>query len=207
MAVERVFIWVGVPSHVARVMAVTPSLRPSWLVAVTLTLLFAGFASRLVQPGGPDLFLVLAPLIPVAGVAVAYGRVGDPAYEMTSAMPMDPLRLLLLRVVAVTGFAVVLSLVLDLAVRSSGVTGVWILPAFALTLGTLAMGTRLSMWLAAGSSALAWVGLLAVFAARDEGKLGAVFGGDAQFAFLAAAAVAAVLLVSGREHYRRGDQE
>jgi hypothetical protein len=205
--VERVLTWVGVPPHLARVMAVTPSLRPSWLIAVTLTLIFAGLASRLAQPGSFDLFLAVAPLIPVAGVAVAYGRLGDPAHEMTVATPIDSLRLLLLRVAAVTGFAVVLSTVLDVAVPSARATGVWILPALALTLVTLALGTHLAVWMAAAASTGAWVTLLTVFLARPEERLMLMFGAQAQVVFLVVALIAALLFAQGRDEYRRGGEK
>ena len=205
--VERVLTWVGVPPHLARVVAVTPSLRPSWLIAVTLTLVFASLASRLVQPGSFDLFVVLAPLIPVAGVAVAYGRLGDPAHDITVATPTDHLRLLLLRVAAVTGFAVVLSLVLDLGVPSTRATGIWILPALAMTLVTLALGTRFTMWMAASTSAVVWIGLLSVFLARPEERLPAMFGVQAQIMFFVVAVIAALLFAHGRDEYRRGGEK
>lgn len=205
--VERVLTWVGVAPHLARVMAVTPSLRPSWLITVTLTLVFASLASRLVQPGSFDLFVVLAPLIPVAGVAVAYGRLGDPAHEITAATPTDPLRLLLLRVAAVTGFAVVLSLVLDVAVSSARATGIWILPALAMTLVTLALGTRLAMWMAASTSAVAWIALLSVFLARPEERPWSMFGVQAQVMFFVVAVTAALLFAHGRDEYRRGGEK
>lgn len=205
--VERVLTWVGVPPHLARVMAETPSLRPSWLITVTLTLVFASLASRLADPGSFDLFLVVAPLIPVAGVAVAYGRLGDPAHEMTAVTPFDPLRLLLLRVAAVTGFAVVLSTLLDVAVPSARATGLWILPAFALTLVTLALGTHLAIWMAAAVSAGAWVTLLIVFLARPDERLMSMFGAQAQVMFLVVALIAALLFAEGWDEYRRGGEK
>lgn len=204
--VERALTWVGVPPHLARVMAVTPSLRPSWLIAVTLTLVFASLTSRLVQPGSFDLFLAVAPLIPVAGVAVAYGRLGDPAHEMTAVTAIDPLRLLLLRVAAVAGFAVFLSIGLDVAVPSARTTGVWIVPALALTLVTLALGTHLAMWMASAASAGAWVTLLAVFLTRPDEPLMTIFGAHAQVVFLLVALLAALLFAHDRDEYRRGER-
>jgi hypothetical protein len=204
--VERVLGWLGVPSHVARVMSVTPSLRPSWLIAVTLTLVFAGFVSQVAPPGSFDLFLAIAPLVPVAGVAVAYGRAGDPAHEITAATPIDTLRLLLLRAAAVTGFALVLSLVLDVAFFSERGTGLWILPALALTSTTLALGTHMTMWLSGAFSAGAWVALLSLFLARPQGRLTPVFDVSAQVMFVIVAAVAVLVFVHERDVYRRGEE-
>jgi hypothetical protein len=204
--VERVLTWVGVPPHLARVMAVTPSLRPSWLLAVTLTLVFASLASRLANPGDFDLFLLVAPLVPVAGVAVAYGRLGDPAHEMSVVTPIDTLRLLLLRVAAVTGFAVVLSTILDIAIPLARATGLWILPSLALTLVTLALGTHLAMWTAAATSAAAWLTLLTVFLARPEEQPMSLFAPEAQVVFLLVALIAALLFALGRDEYRTGGE-
>lgn len=203
---EKVLVWAGVPSHLARVIAVTPSLRPSWLLAVTLSLAFAAIASRLAsQPGSLDLFLMLAPLVPVAGVAVAYGRLGDPAHEITIASPMDPLHLMLIRTASVTGSALVSSLILDGVVPSTRGTGLWILPALALTLATLALGTRLSMWIASAVSAGMWVMLVGVFLVRSDERLAAVFQTEGQLTFGLVAAAAALLLFLGRDEYRRGE--
>lgn len=203
--IERILIWVGVPAHLARVITVTPSLRPSWLIAVSLSLAFAGFASLLVQPGSFDLFLALAPLVPVAGVAVAYGRLADPAHEMSATTPIDPLRLLLLRVAAVTGFTFVLTLMVDLIFAASRVTGLWILPSLSLTLVTLALGTRLTMWVAAGISAGAWVTLLVGFLVRPDGNAGPLFEFGAQLGFMGVAVLAAIVFAREMDVYRRGE--
>lgn len=204
--VERVLTWVGVPAHLARVMSVTPSLRPSWLIAVALTLAFAAVASRVaVQPGSVDLFLVLAPLIPVAGVAVAYGRLGDPAHEMTTAAPIDPFRLMLLRAAAVTGFAFFVSLTLDVVIGSGRGTGLWILPALALTLSTLALGAYLAMWVAATTSTSVWLALVGMFLFQADDRVMAVFGMGAQIAFMLVALVGTLILVQRRDVYRRGE--
>jgi len=205
--VERVLRWVGVPQHLARVVSVTPSLRPSWLIGVTLTLVFAGVASQVALPGSIDLFLAVAPLVPVAGVAVAYGRAGDPAHEITIATPIDPLRLLLLRAAAVTAFALVLSLILDVVFSSTPGTGLWVLPALALTLVTLALGTHLTMWVAGAVSAGAWVFLLTLFRVRPEGSLDVVFGTSSQVVFALAALLAAIVFLHDRDAYRRGEKQ
>lgn len=110
----------------------------------------------------------MAPLIPVAGVAVAKGSVGDSAHETTTATPIDPLRHVLLRAAAVTGIAFVLSLLLDVVLASTWGTGLWISPALALTLTTFALGTHLTKWMAAAASAGGCATLLAVFLARTR---------------------------------------
>jgi hypothetical protein len=207
LPVERFLTLVGAPAHLARVMAVTPSLRPSWLIAVTLTLLFAALASRVDPSTGFDLFLVLAPLVPVAGVAIAYGRIGDPAHEITVATPVDPFRLLLLRAAIVTGFALVVALNIDIGIPAPYATGLWILPALAVTLSTLAVGTRLTMWLAAAASATGWLLVATLFTVENGGHLIAALTSQAQFAFVAVAVAATFVLLRNGDAYRRGDSD
>lgn len=201
--VERGLTLSGVPSHIARLLAVTPSLRISWLLAVAGTLLFSALASRTGAEGW-DLFLVIAPLIPVAGVAVAYGRLVDPSHEMTVSAPFDPVRLLLLRTMAVTASAVVLSLAVDLATNTPAATGVWLLPTLALTVITLALGTRVTLWVGSASTAAAWIGFLLVVAMQADGRQKAAFSPGFQMMFLLATVAAAWVLARRLDSYRRG---
>jgi hypothetical protein len=67
--VERVARGLGVRNDTARVLAATPSLQRSWLLAVVVAFGFAVLAAQGGTDRGLALFLVLAPLIPVAGVA------------------------------------------------------------------------------------------------------------------------------------------
>ena len=60
-------------------------------------------------------FLVLAPLLPLAGVAVAYGPDVDPTYEIGLAAPMRSFSLLLIRAVAVLATTSVMATVAGLA--------------------------------------------------------------------------------------------
>ena len=67
---ESLLLRLGVRDHTARLLAATPALRRSWLGAVSAVLLLtvAVTAGR-----RPTLFLALAPLLPLAGVALSYG--------------------------------------------------------------------------------------------------------------------------------------
>ncbi|MEX0700243.1 MAG: zf-HC2 domain-containing protein [Acidimicrobiia bacterium] len=203
-AVERVLVFMGVSSHLARLVAVTPGLRPSWLGATTFVLLFAAFAAQVaVGRSGMDLFLAVAPLIPVAGVAFAYGQMVDPAHEITIAAPLDGFRLLLIRSAAVTAASTVISLGVDVLVPSPGITAVWLLPALALTLSSLAVGTRLPMWMAASGVAGGWVLLLIITGARSMPT--AAFQPAARVYFVAVMAVAGIVLARRHDLYRRGE--
>jgi len=91
------------------------------------------------------LFLLIAPLVPVAGVAFAYGPDVDPSYEVGAAAPYSAFRLVLLRTAAVlaTSLPMVLAASLLLpGLRATGLTAVtWLLPALAFTAVVLAAST------------------------------------------------------------------
>ena len=70
--VERTLVHLGVRDHVARLLVATPSLHLSWFAAAAAALGFAVLAA-VQRPDGLLFFLVLAPLLPVAGVAFAFG--------------------------------------------------------------------------------------------------------------------------------------
>src|SRR5439155_10052887 len=105
--VERLLRRLGVPEHLSRLLAATPSLRLSWFAAVTVALGFAVLAAR-GDHAGLVVFLAMAPLIPVAGVAAAFGPGIDPTYEIGLASPYRSGRLLLLRSMAVLVASLVL---------------------------------------------------------------------------------------------------
>jgi hypothetical protein len=170
---------------------------------MTFVLLFAAYATHLaVGRSAVDLFLALAPLIPVAGVALAYGQMVDPAHETTVAAPVDGFRLLLIRSCAVTTASALLALVVDMVMPSPQYTAIWLLPALALTLATLAVGTRLPLWMAAAAVAGAWVLILIVLAGRS--LPGAAFQPAAHLYYVAVIALAGLVLSRRRDLYRRG---
>ena len=194
-----------IPPHLARLVLLTPGLRPSWLLAVALVLGFAALAvgQAPASVSGVNLFLAIAPLVPVAGVAMAYGRMVDPAHEMTMSAPLDAFRLLLIRTVAVTTTGVVITFGVDLLAPKLGPSSAWLLPALALTLITLALGTRLALWAAATVVASAWLGLVALAATRASTL--PLFSPQSSVLFVAAMALAGLTLARRYDHYRRGD--
>ena len=98
----------GVAPHVARLLAVTPSLTVSWFGAVAIALAVA-VAGSYQGERGLVLFLCVAALAPVAGVAATFGRGIDPTHELALAAPMSSVRLLLLRTVAVVAVTLVVT--------------------------------------------------------------------------------------------------
>lgn len=138
--VEAVLRAVGVPDHVARLLTATPSLTVPWLLGVAVVLGAAAFATR--QGGDPALFLVLAPLVPVVGVAIAFGRWADPTHEVALAAPVPSSWLLLVRAVAVTASSLFVATIAALLLPALGWgTAAWVVPALAVTSVLLALST------------------------------------------------------------------
>lgn len=155
-----------VPWTVRMVWAAGPALRGAWLVAVLLT---AGVALGLAHGMGlawaRPLLLALAPALPLAGVALSYGRLADPLYEVVAATPSGGLRLLLTRTAAVLSVSVpalTAAGALMPPVDSPAVPGAaaWLLPALALTLAALALGSYIGCRLAAGGLGVGWLAVV-----------------------------------------------
>ena len=85
--VERVLVRVGVAPHVARLLGTTPSMRASWLLALAFTLAVVVFGAP-AGDRGLFVFLCVAALAPVAGVAAAFGPGIDPTHELALAAPL-----------------------------------------------------------------------------------------------------------------------
>jgi hypothetical protein len=183
--VERLLLALRVPDHTARLLAATPALRLSWLAAVALTLALTAVTASL---SGPLVFLIVAPLLPLAGVAASFGPGIDPTHEITLVAPFHAFRLLMLRCVAVLSANTVLGAAATLALsnRDARMVG-WFLPSLVLTVVALLLSPRLGPVLAAGVTGAGWAALVALTA-------GAPFTAGGQLAFAAAAVLASLLL-------------
>jgi hypothetical protein len=194
---ERVLVRCGISEASARLLAATPSLTTSWLTALVAAVLFAAAAAD-ASPSGLLVYLTLAPMLPVAGVAAAYGRLADPAYELAVAAPYSLLRLLLLRSVAVVGSTIVIVGLGSLALLGHGWTAVaWLLPALALSATTLALSARLAPVWAAAAVLTGWVALVLAVRQGTADDL-AAFGAPGQLVALVVVVVAAAALVRQR---------
>ncbi|MGZ8615415.1 MAG: zf-HC2 domain-containing protein [Actinomycetota bacterium] len=195
---ERLLFALRVPEHLARLLVATPSLRMSWLVAEALALGFAVIAANGVTGRDEELvlflFLVVAALLPVAGVAVAFGPGVDPTYEIGVAAPMRADRLLLIRAAAVLATSTSITALAALALPGlDAIAAAWLLPALGLTVATLALGTWVRPLVAAASVALTWVLLAAAAAVSTQDRL-AAFRPAGQVACLAVVAASAAVL-------------
>jgi hypothetical protein len=154
---ERVLVRMRITPSTARLLAATPSLQVSWMAAVAVAVGFGALASH-GSEHGLVLFLVMAPLVPVVGVAAAYGPGVDPAHELTVAAPMSGFRMLLLRSLAVLGASVAITTAASLGLAALDWTAAaWVLPALALTGATLALALVMSPEHAAACITIAWL--------------------------------------------------
>lgn len=155
--VERLLTGLGLSAPDARLVAVAPSLRTSWLFGLAVTLGFVGLGAAFGGTRGLSFFLLVAPLVPVAGVAFAYGPDVDPAYEVGVAVPYSAVRLLLLRTAAVLATSLPSVLAASLLVPALSWTSVaWLLPALAFTVVVLAASTWTRPTVAAVGLGIAW---------------------------------------------------
>jgi len=201
--VERFLRRLGVADHIARLLAATPSLQLSWLLAVTTALAVAVVAAR-ESHRGLALFLVVAALAPLAGVAAAFGPGADPTYEITVASPVSGLRLLLLRSCAVFATTVAAAGAASLTLPGLDWTAAaWVLPALALSLATLAVATVLRPEPAAVTVAVVWVASV-LAGGSAAGDWLAAFGRIGQLAFCAVGVLAAMVVFHRRFAFEMG---
>ncbi|MEV7398965.1 hypothetical protein AB0N93_00970 [Streptomyces sp. NPDC091267] len=206
----------GPATRIGRVLwAAGPALRGSWAAALVLVALGAVALAYGGGLGGTarPLLLVVAPVLPLAGVGVSYGRSADPMHEITATAPGGGLRLLLVRTAAVLAVTVpVLTLAWAVLPASAGGPGAvaWLLPGLAMTLAALALSSYVGCRTGASSVAACWALAVAVPAvgtlpARLDEPLAAAVryfaGPAAQSSWAAAAVLCAGLLALRRRSF------
>lgn len=133
---------------------VSPAAGP-WLAMILLVTAAAVALDQLGSVAGVSVVLLIAPVLPVLGVAASWGRALDPAYELTAATPRAGLPLLFRRTTSV------LAVVVPGLTAASLLTGLgpsrWLLPCLAFTAGTLALGALVGITRAAIALIAAWV--------------------------------------------------
>ena len=191
----RLLARVGVAEGTIPLITATPALRRSWLAAIVVALLFAvSAASNSTAEGAERIvtFLTIAPLVPLLGVALAFGRGVDPTHELVLAAPMDAFRVFLVRAATVMSTSTVILLIVSLLVPDGGAARVaWLLPALAATAVTTALATRFEPRLAAGVVAAAWVSIVVVVSQATDPA--AMFGPATQLVCLALAVAGGVV--------------
>jgi hypothetical protein len=182
---ERILVRLGVGEATARLVAATPTLRGPWLLAVAGVLALAAWAAQ-VDERFLRMFLVVAPLGPLAGVALAFVGGLDPTREIGLAAPFSGLRLLLIRTAAVLTVTEPIVAAAGLALPGSNwPAAAWLLPTAGLTGAALALTGRMTPVVAVGVVAGAWV--LVTAPITLAGRLDLTFGIGAQVFWLAVA--------------------
>jgi putative zinc finger protein len=168
----------GVPDHLLRLLAATPSLRKSWLLSVIGVLAVVTGEAVAVRHGpvhvpGPGTgtgtvggyphpeilapFLLVGPLIVLAGVAASFLPVFDPARELAVAAPFSGFTLLLARAVSALAAALVPVLGAAFVLPGPGWLPVaLLLPTLALCAFALAAATVMGPRAAAVTAGALW---------------------------------------------------
>jgi hypothetical protein len=182
----------GVSESDAMLFASAPAMRVAWLNSVALVLAFVAGAALFGNTRGVFVFLLVAPLVPMLGVALAYSADAETALEQEAATPYSPVRLVLLRSVAVLVTSLPLVVVGGLLFPAA-VAAAWLVPALGFTAVLLAASTWYDPVQSAVALATGWV--LAVTFASVNGVTNAVYEPLALVLYAVAGTGALVVLV------------
>jgi hypothetical protein len=171
------------------------------LLALTAVVAFAVAAAHTAD-FGYALFLLLAPMLPLAGVAGAYGPGVDPTYEIGLASPMKGFHVLLVRASAVLATTTVVVGVGAILLPDLGWSVIaWLLPSVGLVLSSLALSTLVQPLKAAVWVAALW--LLAagtwVLASSAPAQARSAFGAPMQTSLVLISLIAGAVLVARRD--------
>ena len=201
--VERLLRSVGIPAHATRLVVATPALRRAWYLAIAGAVLIALTAA---DPDAPRqsvlLFLTVAPLVSILGVAMAYGPSSDPAHELQLATPMRGLRVLAVRTMVVLAVS---SFVITVFTLGNDVTrpfaAAWFLPAIAIAAVSLAVMTVAAPRRAATTVAVGWCTIVLISQVGSDPLM--VFTLLGQVAAGVVAVVATIVTIRRRDTFDR----
>ena len=200
---ERLMRAIGVPTTVVRMVAATPALRRSWYLSIVAVMIVGLGAADPSDRGSLFALLVTAPMLPVLGVAMAYGTSADPSHEMQLATPTHGLRLVFVRAATVTVVSVgTLLIVTLLSEATRPMAAAWLLPALAVTTASLALMTIRPPRQATTIVAVVW--FVAVLIARNvaDDPL-AAFSTGGQIVAVVVALAAVTVTVVRRSSFER----
>jgi hypothetical protein len=218
--VRRLLCRCGVPDHLLRLLGATPSLRRSWLLSVFGVLaVVAGEAVAVrygwVRASGPGRlagyrdpevlapFLLVAPLLVLAGVAAAFLPMFDPACRLAVAAPFSGFTLLLVRSVSALTAALVPVIVAAFLLPGPGWMPVaLLLPSLALSAFALAAATVMDPRAAAVTAGMLWA-MPVLLLAGAHGPL-PIVQRNAQFGCAAVLCASAVVLLARRDRIEWG---
>jgi hypothetical protein len=127
---------------------------PTWALLSATAMLLAHLLDS-VYPLRPSLVLLLAPVTPLGGLALAWSRQADPGWEISTSSARAGLELVLRRSLAVLASVLVPLTVVGLLWGESPV--LWLLPCLTFTAATLWLGSRIGMAAAAAVFSAFWL--------------------------------------------------
>jgi len=130
-----------------------------WLT-MTVALLGCALLLQRLAPSLPPLVLLLAPVAPLPGVAVAWSRRTDPAWELIAGTPAAGLTMLLRRTAAV--LAVLVPVLALVGARTGASAALMLLPCLSCTAAAVALGGRIGVRNAAIGIAVVWASAVVV---------------------------------------------
>lgn len=196
---ERLLALVGLPAHDAQLVAAARAFRGPLLLGVLVVLVFAEMAGQFGHTRGELFFLVVAPLVPSAAVALSYDPDVEPALEQELATPYSAARLVVLRTVAVLALAVPVAVLLEFALPGP-MSFLWLLPAVGFVAADLALSTWISPLV--GVAIIATVWSAAVWVAANHSNVEAVLQWPYRSAYVALAAVSIAVFALRARHVR-----
>lgn len=151
----------GLPEPTSVLLAATVSLRTAWVTSALVVLAFAAATAVLASGGTLWPYLVIAPLVPVLGVAAAYGPSEDPFEALAVTTPYGRTRLILVRALAVVATCVPVACLLGLALPGpSWVAVAWLGPAVSMIPLLLALSSFVGPRVGSAVVALLWTGVV-----------------------------------------------
>lgn len=159
-AFERALTAFGLPAPAARLAAGASAARRAWVLGCVLVAVFAVVA-RDVEGRASTMFLTVAPLVPLTGVALAYGPGSFPMHDVVAAAPYPRLRLVLLRCLPVLPMTALLLAVGGMVLPDVAVAALWLLPGLALAALSLAAERLVGAAAAIAGLAALWFAFVA----------------------------------------------
>ncbi|BCJ58783.1 zf-HC2 domain-containing protein [Micromonospora endophytica] len=182
-------------------------LRQRWLVgtllpwlAMTVAVLACAVLLGELWVGRPSLVLLVAPLAPLPGVAVAWHRRIDPAWEVIAATPAAGLTTLLRRTAAV--LAVVIPALVLAGARTGVSLALMLAPCLAFTAATLLLGTLIGVRRAAIGLITAWT-LVVIAPSLTTARIPAVLAVESARIWALAAVVLTIAAFLRIDGFRR----
>jgi len=218
--VQRLLSRGSIPDHLLRLLAATPSLRRSWLLSVAGVLAVVAGEAAAVSYGrigtgapiglagylDPEVlapFLLVAPLLVLAGVAAAFLPMFDPASRLAVAAPFSGFTLLLIRSLSALAAALVPVVAAAFVVPGPGWLPVGLLlPSLALCAFALAAATVIDPRAAAVAAAALWAMPALLLATAHVPLL--IVQRNAQFACAAVLCMSVVVLSLRHDRFELG---